>query len=560
MRVSNAIIPEIRPLLLGVQFKNPVIPTGTYADWSANGCRPALTPRCRGAPRRRWRCRCAGTTCARRGRAGERRGAGVRSGGKSLRRCYCANSLRTGLAIEPQSCHIPTHGDTDRRRDCLSRGHRALARRSHRLGRCARGGIAQGLHPRCSPGTDSRGGACERHLPGARHHLRARGGEGESDDEAPPQGGASVRREPLRDLHLAEVLSRLLDLWERTPKAERAGLTLVMSSFLDLIGAQDGAADGAERGRTVAAVSWRVDRESDPDDSTDISGVVSPGTCSPPCVGRGQAMFGDPGFVECGRLATDDVQHGLHPVAFHRIAHAGEYSCLASGECPDFSPGTPRVGDAVAWDEAEIGRAFPLDQSVDSCLVRRDGFGEFDSDSPRRWEKNQIGPLSGLDAKREMQQIGGCDGREKTAGDPSLRVAGGPTLRATGHADFIGAQFAVQIRRRHGVGPMFSVLRHRRFEGIAPILRRCPERPSRRAGRVCRGCVQGLLTRHHAQPRLIPDLSHGQRPCPRGGNTGRARIAQLQWPVVSSVRFTLLVGAGITAIPLPEPDSVHRTC
>ena len=38
-------------------------------------------------------------------------------------------------------------------------------------------------------------------------------GEGESDDEAPPQGGASVRREPLRDLHLAEVLSRLLDLW-----------------------------------------------------------------------------------------------------------------------------------------------------------------------------------------------------------------------------------------------------------------------------------------------------------------------------------------------------------
>ena len=106
-------------------------------------------------------------------------------------------------------------------------------------------------------------------------------GEGESDDEAPPQGGASVRREPLRDLHLAEVLSRLLDLWERTPKAERAGLTLAMSSFLDLIGAQDGAADGAERGRTVAAVSWRVDRESDPDDSTDTSGVVSPGTCPP---------------------------------------------------------------------------------------------------------------------------------------------------------------------------------------------------------------------------------------------------------------------------------------
>ena len=51
----------------------------------------------------------------------------------------------------------------------------------------------------------------------------------------------------------------------------------------------------------------------------------------------------------------------------------------------------------VAWDEAEIGTAFALDHSVDICLVRRDGFGEFDPDSLGQWGKNQIGPVSGLD-------------------------------------------------------------------------------------------------------------------------------------------------------------------
>ena len=88
------------------------------------------------------------------------------------------------------------------------------------------------------------------------------GSEADSDEESPASAGTSVRRETLRDVHIAEVLSRLLDLWERTPKAERAGLTLAMSSLLDLIGAQD----GAERGRTVAAVTWRVDSDEEPDD------------------------------------------------------------------------------------------------------------------------------------------------------------------------------------------------------------------------------------------------------------------------------------------------------
>ena len=83
-------------------------------------------------------------------------------------------------------------------------------------------------------------------------------------DEAPPRSaGSSVRREAVQVFHLAELISRLANLWERMSKGDQAALAV--ASVLDLVGAEDGAA----RGRTVEALPWRVDREAEPAEPTD---------------------------------------------------------------------------------------------------------------------------------------------------------------------------------------------------------------------------------------------------------------------------------------------------
>ena len=84
----------------------------------------------------------------------------------------------------------------------------------------------------------------------------------EVDEAPPPSAGSSVRREAVQDFHLAEFISQLAKLWERTSKGDRAALAV--ASVLDLVGAEDGAA----RGRTVEALPWWVDREAEPTDPT----------------------------------------------------------------------------------------------------------------------------------------------------------------------------------------------------------------------------------------------------------------------------------------------------
>ena len=85
----------------------------------------------------------------------------------------------------------------------------------------------------------------------------------EVDEAPPPSAGSSVRREAVQVFHLAELISRLANLWERMSKGDRAALAV--ASVLDLVGAEDGAA----RGRTVEALPWRVDREAEPAEPTD---------------------------------------------------------------------------------------------------------------------------------------------------------------------------------------------------------------------------------------------------------------------------------------------------
>ena len=85
----------------------------------------------------------------------------------------------------------------------------------------------------------------------------------EVDEAPPPSAGSSVRCEAVQDFHLAEFISQLANLWERTSTGDRAALAV--ASVLDLVGAEDGAA----RGRTVEALPRRVDREAEPAEPTD---------------------------------------------------------------------------------------------------------------------------------------------------------------------------------------------------------------------------------------------------------------------------------------------------
>ena len=71
--------------------------------------------------------------------------------------------------------------------------------------------------------------------------------------EPSAQGAPTAHGEPVRDVQLAELLSRLADLWETIPARERVGFALAMASLLEFAGAR---AEGA-RGRSVESLGWR---------------------------------------------------------------------------------------------------------------------------------------------------------------------------------------------------------------------------------------------------------------------------------------------------------------
>ena len=54
-------------------------------------------------------------------------------------------------------------------------------------------------------------------------------------------------------------------------------------------------------------------------------------------VGR---VLGEARFEERDGLSSNDVQQGLHPVAFHGVTHPREYLRVAPGECPNVALGT----------------------------------------------------------------------------------------------------------------------------------------------------------------------------------------------------------------------------
>ena len=80
-------------------------------------------------------------------------------------------------------------------------------------------------------------------------------------DDAAEQGGGrkseaepQIDRELVRDVRLAELVSRLADHWEKIPVRERAGVGLAIASILDLAGAKG----GASLDRVVEDLGWRV--------------------------------------------------------------------------------------------------------------------------------------------------------------------------------------------------------------------------------------------------------------------------------------------------------------
>ena len=71
-----------------------------------------------------------------------------------------------------------------------------------------------------------------------------------------------IERELVRDVLLAELVSRLADQWEKIPVRERGGVGLAIASILDIAGAKG----GASLDRVVEDLGWRVlEEETQPD-------------------------------------------------------------------------------------------------------------------------------------------------------------------------------------------------------------------------------------------------------------------------------------------------------
>ena len=83
---------------------------------------------------------------------------------------------------------------------------------------------------------------------------------GPLDDPADEGDGRTFEAEPridrelVRDVRLAELVSRLADQWGKIPVRERAGVGLAIASILDIAGAKG----GASLDRLVEDLGWRV--------------------------------------------------------------------------------------------------------------------------------------------------------------------------------------------------------------------------------------------------------------------------------------------------------------
>ena len=76
----------------------------------------------------------------------------------------------------------------------------------------------------------------------------------EKGDGRKPEADPRIEREPVRDVRLADLVSRLADQWEKIPVRERGGVGLAIASILDLAGAKG----GASLGRVIEDLGWRI--------------------------------------------------------------------------------------------------------------------------------------------------------------------------------------------------------------------------------------------------------------------------------------------------------------
>ena len=75
-----------------------------------------------------------------------------------------------------------------------------------------------------------------------------------------------IDRELVRDVRLAELVSRLADQWGKIPVRERGGVGLAIASVLDIAGAKG----GASLDRVVEDLGWRVfEEETQPDSDSE---------------------------------------------------------------------------------------------------------------------------------------------------------------------------------------------------------------------------------------------------------------------------------------------------
>ncbi len=121
-------------------------------------------------------------------------------------------------------------------------------------------------------------------------------------------------------------------------------------------------------------------------------------------------------------LSSHEIEHRFDPVAFHRAARVGIGRNASPRDILYFLHGTPILPGAVPGHKPEIFYPFAFREGVDPGFVRGNRFCDLYSRAPGYGRKDKIGPVSGGNRKRVVEQAGLGDRREKTAGHPGFAV------------------------------------------------------------------------------------------------------------------------------------------
>ena len=147
-------------------------------------------------------------------------------------------------------------------------------------------------------------------------------------------------------------------------------------------------------------------------------------------------------------LSSRKIVHRFDPVALSRVARVGTGRNPPSRDIHYFLRGTSFLPGAIPGHIPEIFYPLAFREDVDPGFVRGNRFYDFDARAPGCGRKDKIGPVSGENGKRVVEQVALGDRCEKTAGHPGFAVRCSSAARSGRHLHIICVQLTDEVLGR----------------------------------------------------------------------------------------------------------------